>query len=153
MRGPSLAFHLHARCLVRLYIKYLVPDCFVKQIYWNFWHHVLNQVAQLFVCSDTSFNEFFVVIRCPCVEFHCLCTKLLVFAFELLSWVCPNFNFQFHNSFAVRDGQMNKRWKICWLWFLPLRILHFWRLSEEQLAVFVHLYLCSSKNSRVQKWQ
>lgn len=138
---------------MKFYIRYLVPDYFVKQIYWNFWHHVLNQVAQLFVSSDTSFNDFFVVIQCPCVEFHCLCTKLLVFAFELLSWDCPNFNFQFYNSFAVRDSGMNKRWKICWLCFLPLRILRFWKLSKERLAVFVCLYLCSWNNSRGQKWQ
>lgn len=61
--------------------------------------------------------------------------------------VCPNFNFQFHNFFAVRDSQMNKRWKNYWLSLLIfIRISHFWKLSEERLAVFVHLYLCSSNN-------
>lgn len=76
---------------MRLSIQYLVPAYFVKQVCSNSCHRVLNQVTQFFVCSDTSPNEYFVVTQCPCVGFHCLRTKLLVFAFELLSQVCPNF--------------------------------------------------------------
>jgi len=33
MPGVTLMFHLCARYLMKLYIKYLVPDYFVKQIY------------------------------------------------------------------------------------------------------------------------
>lgn len=111
-----------------------------------FWTRLLSNL-----CVQTPLlMNFFVVIWWQCVEFHCLCTNLLIFAFELLPWICPNFNFQFHHSFAVRDSWMNKRWKICWLRFLPLWILHFSKLSQER---FVHLYLCSSDIFRVQKWQ